>query len=101
MIHIGLEYVDLEAWMQNRIALIILIAVLVGIIPDSGPHLIFVTMFASGIVPFSVLLANSISQDGHSSLPLLASNKKSFILAKMVNCVIAAIAGYTLYFFGM
>ena len=101
VIHLGLEYLDLEVWMQNKIALIILIAVLVGIIPDSGPHLIFVTMFANGLVPFSVLLASSISQDGHSSLPLLASNKKSFILAKLVNCVIAAIAGYTLYFFGI
>ena len=101
LIHVGLEYVDLEAWMQNRIALIILIAVLVGIIPDSGPHLIFVTMFASGIVPFSVLLANSISQDGHSSLPLLAGNRKSFIKAKLINCIVAAVAGYALYFFGM
>ncbi len=101
LIHIGMEYVDLEAWMQENLVLVILMAVLIGIIPDSGPHLIFVTMFASGLIPFSVLLASSISQDGHCALPLLAENRKGFINAKLINCIVAAVAGYALYFFGL
>ena len=61
----------------------ILLAILIGIIPDSGPHLLFVTLFATGTVPFSVLLASSISQDGHAALPLLAESKRSFVKAKI------------------
>ncbi|MBR7027712.1 MAG: arsenic efflux protein [Bacteroidales bacterium] len=101
LIHIGMEYVDLEAWMKENLALVMLLAVLIGIIPDSGPHLIFVTMFASGLIPFSVLLASSISQDGHSALPLLAENRMGFVKAKLINCIVAAVAGYALYFFGI
>jgi len=101
VIGLGMHYIDLSAWMKDNVALIIFLAVLIGIIPDSGPHLIFVTMFASGLVPFSVLLASSISQDGHSSLPLLAETKKGFVKAKLINCAVAAVAGYALYFFGL
>ena len=78
----------------------ILLAVLVGIIPESGPHMLFVTLFASGVVPFSVLLASSISQDGHASLPLLAESKKSFFIAKVINALVAALCGYVCYFVG-
>ena len=39
--------------------------------PLVGPHLIFVTLFAQGLVPFS-LLASSIVQDGHGMLPMLS-----------------------------
>ena len=78
----------------------ILLAILIGIIPDSGPHLLFVTLFATGTVPFSVLLASSISQDGHASLPLLAESKRSFLKAKVVNVLVAAFFGYLCYFIG-
>ena len=78
-----------------------LMAILIGLIPESGPHLIFITLYASGLIPFSVLLASSISQDGHASLPLLAESKKSFLYAKIVNCAVAAIVGYTLLILGL
>jgi hypothetical protein len=78
----------------------ILLAILIGIIPDSGPHLLFVTLFATGTVPFSVLLASSISQDGHAALPLLAESKRSFVKAKIVNALVAAAMGYFCYFVG-
>jgi hypothetical protein len=56
--------------------------------------MIFVTLFAAGVVPFPVLLASSISQDGHASIPLLAESKKSFVWAKLINCVVALVAGF-------
>ncbi|MDD5230861.1 MAG: putative manganese transporter, partial [Candidatus Marinimicrobia bacterium] len=65
--------------------LILVIACLVGLIPESGPHLIFVTMFARGLAPFSVLLASSIVQDGHGMLPLLAHSRRDFIRVKLIN----------------
>ena len=100
VIQVGLHYFDIETLISNNIPWMILLAVLVGIIPESGPHLLFVTLFATGTVPFSVLLASSISQDGHASLPLLAESKRSFLKAKIVNALVAAVAGYICYFIG-
>jgi len=94
VVGIGLQYIDIEKWISDNIALMILLATLVGIIPESGPHLIFVTLFAAGVVPFPVLLASSISQDGHASLPLIAESKKSFAWAKLINCTVAMTAGF-------
>ena len=101
VIQVGLHYFDLEQLISNNIPWMILLAVLVGIIPESGPHLLFVTLFATGTVPFSVLLASSISQDGHASLPLLAESKRSFLKAKIVNVLVAAVCGYLCYFIGV
>ena len=91
----ALQHIDIDHWISNNTALMILLATLVGIIPESGPHMIFVTLFATGVVPFPVLLASSISQDGHASIPLLAESKKSFLWAKLINCTIALLAGFT------
>jgi hypothetical protein len=91
---ICLQYVDIDKWINDNTALMILLATIIGIIPESGPHMIFVTLFAAGVVPFPVLLASSISQDGHASIPLLAESKKSFFYAKIINCVVALVAGY-------
>ena len=96
---IALQYVDIENWISDNTVLMILLATVIGIIPESGPHLIFVTLFAAGVVPFPVLLASSISQDGHASIPLLAESKKSFAWAKLINCVVAVAAGLTAMLF--
>ena len=96
---IALQYVDIESWISDNTVLMILLATVIGIIPESGPHLIFVTLFAAGVVPFPVLLASSISQDGHASIPLLAESKKSFAWAKLINCVVAVAAGLTAMLF--
>ena len=100
VIQVGLHYFDIETLISNNIPWMVLLAVLVGIIPESGPHLLFVTLFATGTVPFSVLLASSISQDGHASLPLLAESKRSFVKAKIINALVAAFFGYLCYFVG-
>lgn len=94
-IGIGLHYIDISGWISGNTALMILLAALVGIIPESGPHLIFVTLYATGIVPLPVLLASCISQDGHAALPLLAESKTSFVQAKLINCLIAVATGFT------
>ena len=83
--------IDISSWVSDNTALMILLAILIGLIPESGPHLIFVTLFASGVIPFPVLLANSIVQDGHVSLPLLADSKSSFVRAKAIKVGIALV----------
>ena len=93
--NIGMQYLDVAHWINNNMAFVILLAVLVGIIPESGPHLVFVTLFAQGVLPFYVLLVNSIVQDGHSALPLLAESKMSFAKAKLINIAVGLLVGYT------
>jgi len=95
MIGILMSYVDLNAWIQTNVYMVLLIAVLIGIIPESGPHLIFVTLFAQGSIPFSILLASSIVQDGHGTLPLLAVSKKGFVVLKLINIAVGLILGLT------
>ena len=91
---VALQFVSIDSWISDNTALMILLATLIGIIPESGPHMIFVTLFAAGVVPFPVLLASSISQDGHAGIPLLAESRKSFVWAKLINCFVALAAGY-------
>ncbi len=94
IVGIGLQYVSLDKWISSNTALMIILATLIGIIPESGPHMIFVTLYAAGVVPLPVLLASSISQDGHASLPLIAESRKSFLWAKIINCIAALTVGF-------
>ncbi len=92
--------VNIQDWVSDNILWMLLIAILVGIIPESGPHMIFITLFAGGHIPFSVLLVNSIVQDGHATLPLLAESKRGFIWIKVLKIILATIAGLLGYFIG-
>ncbi|NLV19980.1 MAG: arsenic efflux protein [Bacteroidetes bacterium] len=92
---------ELTNLVENNTWIIFIIAVLVGIIPESGPHLIFVTMFSQGLLPFSILFANSIVQDGHGMLPLLAESRKDFIKVKLINMLAAFVVGSMLLLFGV
>ena len=73
--------------------MLLLMACAVGLIPESGPHLIFVTLYAQHALPFGVLLASSLVQDGHGMLPMLAHSKRAFIAVKAINFVVGLAAG--------
>lgn len=94
---IGIQHLDVQNWISNNMIMVILLAVAVGIIPESGPHLVFVTLYAQGVLPFYVLLVNSIVQDGHSALPLLAESKMSFVKAKLINIAVGLIVGFACF----
>lgn len=85
---------SLEAFIRTHTTLAMLAAVAVGIIPESGPHLVFVTLYAGGVLPFSVLLASSAVQDGHGMLPLLAESRIEFLRVKAINVVAGLVLGY-------
>jgi hypothetical protein len=92
-IHYLDAYLNIGEWIQDNLFLVLVLAVLVGIIPESGPHLVFVTLFAQGTIPFSILLASSIVQDGHGTLPLLAVSGRAFIWLKLVNIAFGLLVG--------
>ncbi len=98
-IHLIETQLDLTSLIKNNKFVILLIALLVGIIPESGPHMIFVTLFAAGSLPVSILIASSIVQDGHGMLPMLAVSKKGFIKVKLINMGVGLIAGLIGIFF--
>lgn len=101
VITVGMQYVDVGDWLRDNTYYLLILAALIGMIPESGPHMVFITLFAGGYVPFSVLLTSSMSQDGHTSLPLLASSTRSFFVAKVVNALFAILIGSLFYLFGL
>jgi len=99
-IGIALEYWDIESFVKQHKILLLLVAAVVGLIPQSGPHLIFVTMFAKGLIPFSVLLTNSIVQEGHGLLPLLSCSVRDALTVKGAKLIIGIAVGFIVYALG-
>jgi hypothetical protein len=100
VVHMGLNYWNLKGFVSNNLPWMFLLGALVAIIPESGPHLIFVMLFAEGVIPFSVLFTSSFVQDGHGILPLLAYTVKDSILIKILNVVFGLGIGIVLYLLG-
>jgi len=101
VIQLAIQHIDLQPLIESNMLMILVAAVLVGIIPESGPHMIFVTLFFKNQIPFSILLASSIVQDGHGMLPLLAESKRSFIIVKGINVIVGLAVGIILLEFGI
>lgn len=95
-VRFGMEFFNLEGFVKNNMSFVLIISALIGLIPESGPHLIFVMMFAKGLIPFSVLLTNSFIQDGHAMLPLLAYSVRDSVYIKVFKFIIGIIIGLIL-----
>lgn len=96
-------FIDVQAWVdshQYALLYLLFIALIIGIIPESGPHYVIILLFLNGVVPFSILLANSIVQDGHGGLPLLAETKRGFLLVKVINVFVGLLVGLAGFFMG-
>jgi len=100
VINLLLKHWDINQIIASNKYYVLLIAALIGLIPESGPHFIFVTLFAQGSIPFSILLTSSIVQDGHGMIPLLAETKRGFFFVKLINLIIGLIIGYSLLLSG-
>ena len=87
------NYVNIHDLIDSKPFIVLLIAILIGLIPQSGPHLIFLILFANGDLPLGIFLANCIVQDGHGALPLLAESRKAFFVSKAIKVAIAIVVG--------
>jgi hypothetical protein len=85
--------VNVADLVQNNLWLVLGLAVIIGLIPESGPHLVFVSLYAQGTIPLSILLASSIVQDGHGMVPLLAHSRRDFFIVKLINALLGAVVG--------
>ncbi|MCW0484908.1 putative manganese transporter [Gaoshiqia sediminis] len=101
ILHLVQSNLELSNLLQNNSYWVLLVAVLVGLIPESGPHLLFATLFSQNLLPFSILIANSIVQDGHGMLPLLAESGKDFLKVKIINLAVGIVIGFILLKIGI
>ena len=90
------NFVNIHEIIDSKPFIVLLVAILIGLIPQSGPHLIFLILFANGDLPLGIFLANCIVQDGHGALPLLAESRKAFFVSKGIKVVIAILVGVLL-----
>ena len=100
-VHWGLAFWNLDSFIHDHMLWVLLIAAVMGIIPESGPHLIFVMMYAQDLIPFSVLFTTSFVQDGHGMLPLLSYSFKDSVLIKAFNLAFGLTVGGALFILGL
>lgn len=87
------QYMHVQDLVSGYLFHILIVAVLIGFIPESGPHVVFLSLYLSGAIPLSILMANSIVQDGHGALPLIAEDKSAFFKVKFINMAIGLAVG--------
>jgi hypothetical protein len=78
---------------------LMIFAALVGIIPESGPHVFFLILYSKGLIPFSVLLVSTLSQDGHGLLPLLSHTIKDTVYVQIFTTGFSLLIGIILILF--
>ncbi|MBU2968465.1 putative manganese transporter [Pseudoalteromonas sp. C2R02] len=96
MLFLGL---DLKAWFMNYAVLAPLIGLLIGLLPGCGPQIVVTTLYIQGVIPFSALIANAISNDGDALFPAIALAPKAAFIATIYSTVPAFIVGYSVYYF--
>ncbi|MBN1645539.1 arsenic efflux protein [Candidatus Woesearchaeota archaeon] len=80
---------------------VFLIACMVAVLPISGPNIFLIVMFSKGMIPFSVLLANSIIQDGHGLLPIMGFSMDDALRIKLFNFIFGFVVGIILLVIGL
>jgi hypothetical protein len=98
--HLLIDHLNVTATIESHKLPVLVIACLVGLLPVSGPHLIFITLFAGGAIPLSILVANCIVQEGHGLIPTLAHSRRAFFLVKGTKLVLALALGLVGYLMG-
>jgi len=95
-LHVLNIHLPLSRFIEGSPAVMILTGAVVGLLPFSGPHLVFITLFVKGTIPLSVVVANSIVQDGHGLLPLLSYSLADGIKIKLFKLVFGLVIGFGL-----
>jgi len=93
--------VDLAAWFSEYAYLAPLVAVAIGLLPGCGPQIVVMTLYIQGIIPFSAMAANAISNDGDALFPAIALAPKAALMATVYSTIPALLLGYGLYFYGI
>lgn len=98
---VNLLGVDLKAWFSEYAYLAPLVAVAIGLLPGCGPQIVVMTLYIQGIIPFSAMAANAISNDGDALFPAIALAPKAALMATVYSTIPALLLGYGLYYYGL
>lgn len=72
----------------------IIIAALAGLIPACGVEILFASLFLSGAIPLSALIAYLVSEDGSGLIPLAALQPRPAILSAAITTIPALAIGF-------
>lgn len=79
----------------------VVVTACIGLIPGCGPQIVTVTLYTEGVIPFSALVAHTLSQDGDALFPVIAMNARAAVWATITTTVPALLTGVIFYAFGM
>lgn len=89
---------DLGTWFAHYGVFAPLVGLVIGLLPGCGPQILVTTLYIQGIVPFSALAANAVSNDGDALFPAIALAPKAAIVATLYSAIPALVVGYGAYF---
>ncbi len=92
---LGFDFASFVSGMP--VLMLMVFAALLGVIPESGPHMVFVILYSKGLIPFPVLLVSTLSQDGHGLLPLLSHSIKDTVYVQVFTTVFSLAVGTLMY----
>lgn len=98
-IAVSLFGLDLRAWFSEYAIYAPLIAVAIGLLPGCGPQIVITTLYIQGIIPFSALVGNAISNDGDALFPALAMAPKAALIATLYSAIPALLVSYLLFWY--
>jgi len=89
---------DIGLLFQSVAPLLPLMGVLVGFIPGCGPQVLVTTLYINGVIPFSAVMGNAISNDGDALFPAIALNPRAAVVATVYSALPALIVAYAFHF---
>ncbi|OHU88021.1 MULTISPECIES: putative manganese transporter [Pseudoalteromonas] len=90
---------DIATWFSSVAALTPMLGIIIGLLPGCGPQIIVATLYIQGVIPFSALAGNAISNDGDALFPAIALAPKAALLATCYSVLPALLVAYTIYWF--
>jgi len=93
----NLTQFDFKQWFTAHGIFAPLLGAIIGLIPGCGPQIILTSMYLQGLLPFSALAANAISNDGDALFPAIALAPKAAILASILTFIPSLVVGYVSY----
>jgi hypothetical protein len=97
---VALTGVDLAAWFETAAPVMPLVGVVVGLLPGCGPQIVVTALYLNGLIPFSALLGNALSNDGDALFPAIALAPRSAALATAYSAAPAVALAYGAYALG-
>jgi len=92
---------DLRAIVDQAGVWSIIATACVGLIPGCGPQILTVTLYTKGVIPFSALVAHTLSQDGDALFPVLAMSPRAALWLTIMTTVPAVAIGVVFYLMGL